>query len=125
MIYKKSKKFIDFCGQEEYLKHFDNIFETNTFENIKFDNMKMLKKLYEYFGEDLYTSSSRHKELRIKYIEESEKLEETFSEEQQRQFEKCWELYNEMLGETEEQLFIFGYILASELNTELKNNRLL
>jgi len=125
MIDKKSKKFIDFCAQEEYLKHFDNIFETTTFENIKFDNMKMLKKLYEYLAEDLYTPSYRYKELRRKYIEESEKLEETFSEEQQQQFEKCWELYNEMLGETEEQLFIFGYILASELNTELKNNRLL
>ena len=112
MIDKKSKKFIDFCAQKEYLKHFDNIFETNTFENIKFDNMKMLKKLYEYLAEDLYTPSYRYKELRRKYIEESEKLEETFSEEQQQQFEKCWELYNEMLGETEEQLFIFGYILA-------------
>lgn len=92
MIDKKPKKFIDFCGEEEYLKHFDKIFETNTFENIKFDNMKMLKKLYEYFGEELYAPSPRHNDLRRKYIEESEKLEATFSEEQQQQFEKCWEL---------------------------------
>lgn len=125
MINKKSRKFIDFCGHEEYLKHFDNIFETNTFENIKFDNMKMLKKLYEYFGEELYTPSSKHKEIRRKYIEESEKLESTFSEEQQKQFEYCWELYNQMLEEIEEQLFIFGYIMASELNKEGKNNKLL
>ena len=121
MIDKKTKKFIEFCDEEEYLKHFDKIFETNTLENIKFDNMKMLKKLYEYFAEELYTPSFRHNELRRKYIEETEKLEATFSEEQQQKFEKCWELYNEMLGETEEQLFMFGYILASELKIELKN----
>lgn len=121
MINKKPKKFIEFCDEEEYLKHFDKIFETDTFENIKFDNMKMLKKLYEYFAEELYTPSLKHKKIRRKYIEESEKLEATFSEEQQKQFEYCWELYNQMLEEIDEQLFIFGYILASELNIELKN----
>lgn len=125
MTDKKSNKFIEFHNQEEYLKHFDKIFETNTFENMKFDNMKLLKKFYEYFGDELYTPSSIHIELRKKYIEESEKLEATFSEAQQQQFEFCWELYNEMLGEIEEQLFIFGYILASELKAEIKNDKLL
>lgn len=125
MAIEKSKKFIEFYNEDQYLKNFDKIFQTKTFKNIKFNDMKMLKKFYEYFEEDLYTPSQKYSELRRKYIEESEKLEATFSEEQQKQFEKCWELYNEMSVELEEQLFFFGYILAFELEKEVKNNKLL
>lgn len=125
MAIEKSKKFIKFYNEDQYLKNFDKIFQTTTFKNIKFDDMKMLKKLYEYFEEDLYTPSQKYSELRREYIEETEKLEATFSEEQQKQFEKGWELYNEMSVELEEQLFFFGYILASELEEEVKKNKLL
>ena len=40
---------------KEILKHFDRMFNTETAKHIKFDNMKLLKVLYEYFEEDIYT----------------------------------------------------------------------
>ena len=56
----------------ETLKHFDNIFNTETIKNIKFDNMKLLKALYDYFEEDIYTPSNKYSTLRHKHIEISE-----------------------------------------------------
>ena len=34
---------------KKILSHFDAIFNTETIKNVKFDDMKLLKVLYEYF----------------------------------------------------------------------------
>ncbi len=122
MFNDKSKKFIEFYNERDYLKNFDKIFETDTLKNIKFDNMKMLKKFYEYFGEELYTPSDKYVEMKKKFITESGKLEQTFSKYQQQTFERCWDLYNEIISEEQQQLFMFGYILALELEKETQSN---
>ena len=44
-----------------------------------------------------------------------------FNYEQQKAFEKYWELQNEMQGYEEEQQFLYGYLVAKELEKE--NNR--
>ncbi len=70
---------------KEVLKHFDKVFNTETAKHIIiFDNMKLLKTLYEYFEEDIYTSSNKYSELRHKYIEFSNELEKTFTPEQKK-----------------------------------------
>lgn len=102
----------------EVLKHFDNVFNTDTVTHLKFDNMKLLKTLYYYFEEDIYTPSSKYSELRHKYIEVSNELEKTFTLKQMELFERYWELGSEMTVEENEQLFMFGYIIAKELERE-------
>lgn len=102
----------------ETLKHFDNIFNTETIKNIKFDNMKLLKALYDYFEEDIYTPSNKYSTLRHKHIEISDELEETFTPDQKELFEKYWEIGSQMCEEENEQLFLFGYIIAKELEIE-------
>lgn len=104
----------------EILKHFDNVFNTETAKHIKFNNMKLLKVLYEYFEEDVYTPSTKYSELRHKHIEISDELEKTFTPEQKELFERYWEVGSEMTTEENEQLFLFGYIIATQLNTEAK-----
>lgn len=105
---------------QEVLKHFDNIFETDTLKHINFSNMKLLKILFNYFEEDLYTPSDKYNELRAKAIKISDKLEATFTKEQQELFEDYWEAESLMHCEENEQMFLFGYIIAKELDIESK-----
>lgn len=102
----------------EILKHFDSIFNTETLRHIKFDNMKLLKVLYEYFEEEVYTPSTKYSKLRHKHIEISDELEKTFTLEQKQLFERYWEIGSEMTAEENEQLFLFGYVIAKELDRE-------
>ena len=104
----------------ETLKHFDKIFNTETAKHIKFDNMKLLKVLYEYFEEDIYKPSAKYLELMHKHIEISDELEKTFTPEQSKLFEKYWEVGSEMTLEENEQVFLFGFIMARELDIETK-----
>lgn len=102
----------------ERLKHFDRIFNTETAKHIKFQDMKFLKALYEYFEEDAYTPSTRYSDLRHKHIEISDELEKTFTPEQKQLFERYWEIGSEMTAEENQQLFLFGFIMARELDIE-------
>lgn len=102
----------------ELLKHFDSIFDTNTLNNIDFNNLPMFKKFFEYFEEDLYTQSPKYKELRKKHIEVAGLLEKSFTEGQQTLFEKYWELGNEMDLEEHEYLFYFGVIIGKTFDKE-------
>lgn len=104
--------------QTEILKHFDDIFETDTLKHIDFGNMKLLKALFNNFEEDLYTPSIKYERLRTKQIRISDKLESTFTQEQQELFEKYWEVTSEMSLEEDEQLFLFGFIIAKKLDKE-------
>ena len=106
---------------ERYLKHFDSIFGTKTIKNLNLNKVPLLKILFEHFEEDLYTPSQRYKELRRKRIELSDKLESSFTQEQQELFEQYWEIDNQILVEEEQQLFLFGYLVANELKYEIEN----
>ena len=107
-------------SDSEITRHFDNIFGTKTSKNIKFKDMKLLQALIEYFGEDLYTPSAEYDKLRSKHIKISDELQATFTKEQQELFYEYEKLENSMSQELEYQLFMFGYIVCSELNAEVK-----
>ena len=105
----------------EILKHFDKVFNTETRKHIKFDNMRLLKALYEYFEEDIYKPSTKYLELMHKHIEISDELEKTFTQEQKNLFERYWEIGSEMTAEENEQLFLFGYVIAREIDREINS----
>ncbi len=105
---------------EERKKHFDSIFGTDTLNNINFNDLPLLKQLFDYFEEDLYNPSPKYEQLRKKHIEVADLLEQSFTEAQQTLFEKYWELENEMVLEEHEQLFFFGCIMAKTLEQETK-----
>lgn len=104
--------------ETELLKHFDSTFDTNTLKTIKFDNMPMLKALFDYFEEFLYKPSEKYDKLRRQHIEVADLLEKSFTEGQHTLFEKYWELGCQMEIEENEQLFFFGYIIAKKLEEE-------
>ena len=90
--------------------------------NIDFNNLPLLKQLFEYFEEDIYKPSQKYEQLRKKHIEVSDLLEQSFTEAQQTLFEKYWEIENELSVEESKQLFIFGCIITKVLEKELTLN---
>ena len=107
---------------KERKKHFDSIFGTDTLNNIDFNNLPLLKQLFEYFEEDIYKPSQKYEQLRKKHIEVSDLLEQSFTEAQQTLFEKYWEIENELSVEESQQLFYFGCIITKVLEKELTQN---
>ena len=103
------------------LKHFDNIFKTDTSKHINYEDMKLLKAIYSYLEEKVTTPSKRYNEIRHKRVVMSEQLRATLTDEQRETFDEYNELGNEMQGEELEQVFMFGYIISKELDIECKN----
>lgn len=108
----------------EYLRHFDNIFNTNTRNNIR--QMPLFDVFYEWFADDFYIQRKEIQDLITKRRITSDKLEETFTEEQQKLFEEYWDLDSQIAEDLRKQLFLFGYITATELfiETEIKGKKL-
>ena len=110
----------DEIKKQKYIKGFGEIFEI---ENIKIDTTKMplLKYIVREFGEELYNPSDENKRLNREKMKLFAELEKTFTEEQTREFMKYWELENKSMEELEEQLFMYGFIMAQELENERNN----
>lgn len=102
----------------DYLKHFDKIFKTKTLKNINLDNIVLLNELYRLLEECLCTTTDKNNIIRIKSIKLYDELKETFTEKQQTLFNEFIDLNNEEMSSIQQQLFIFGYIMAKELDNE-------
>lgn len=113
-ILKDTKK------KEQYINKFKEVFEI---KDIKFDisQMPLLKYLMDKFGEDLYVMSDESIKLLKRKNKVFEELEESLTEEQKEKLEEYWDLESRISYEMEEQLFMYGFILAQELENE-KNN---
>ena len=103
---------------KKIIEHFNKIFKTKINKNISTNRMQLLKVIFEGLEDKLYSQDKNYKELKKRYFEISNKLEEALSTNQKELFEKCWELTNEMNSTLEFQLFAFGYLIANELNEE-------
>lgn len=101
---------------KDYLEGFDKEFETYTKEKIK--EIPLLINLYQEFLQEVYQPSKRY-QLVIKIKKEMDKdIEKTFTEEQQelmKQFKECQDI---MMNDMNEESFIYGYCMASELREE-------
>lgn len=101
---------------KDYLEGFDKEFETYTQEKIK--EIPLLINLYQEFLQEVYHPSKRYLlALKIKN-EINEDIKKTFSEEQQelmKQFKECQDI---MINDMNEESFIYGYCMASELREE-------
>lgn len=101
---------------EKVLEHFDKIFNTNTKKDIT--ELPLFHVFYEYFADDFYTPTDETKELMKERRLISDKLEKTFTKKQQQLFENYWDLDSQISENLRKQLFLFGYITATELFKE-------
>lgn len=105
---------------KKILEHFDSIFGTNTKKGIR--NLPLFNVFYEYFADNFYTPNEETKRLMQERRIVSDELEKIFTEQQKKLFEKYWDLDSQIAEDLRKQLFLFGYITATELfiETEFK-----
>ena len=107
--------------ETNYIEHFNKIFGTKINKHLRL-NMPMLKIIFNNFVEDIYTPNEKNNQIRKQKIKISDELEESFTEEQKELFNKYNEIENQLTEDIEQQLFMFGYIIASKLGEETKIN---
>ena len=109
--------------ESEYLKQFDKIFGTETIKNINVKKLPLLYTIFKNFGESIYTENDAYKKLREKKIEIENQLDNNFTDEEVKLYQKLWDINNEMSSVRERQLFMFGFIVAEELRKEIQINK--
>ena len=107
--------------EQDYLEHFNKIFGTETNKHLRL-NMPMLKIIFQNFGENIYTPNKEYNQIRGQIIKILDELEGTFTEKQKELFDEYKVMENQLTEDVEEQLFMFGYIVASKLSEETKIN---
>ena len=101
----------------KYLKHFDSIFNTSTEHSAH--NIQLLTMIYNRFEDELYTPTKERIKLLEARKEVSDRLDNTLTEEQKQLFQQYWELDSNIHTDTEQQLFVFGNIIVTELANEI------
>lgn len=109
--------------KQEYLKFFDEIFGTDTEKYIDLKKVPLLSKVYDRILDDILKMNKKCEKLWKQSNKASEKLCKTLTREQKKLFEDFLEIDTELQIETEEQIFMFGYIIAKELDRESKIQR--
>lgn len=113
-------KIEDNIKKENCVKRFGEIFEIKNID-IDVTKLPLLKYIIREFGEDLYTPSEKNEKLKKEKAKLQEEFEKTLTREQYEKFIKYWELENKATEELEEQLFMYGYIMAKELDREVES----
>jgi hypothetical protein len=106
--------------KDEYIEKFDKIFKTKTLPNFSKENLSVLFKIFEKFADEIYKPTKHINNLIIENNKVLDKLLKILTYEQKEILESYLELVNEFSAEQEKQVFIFGFILANEINNETK-----
>lgn len=109
--------------KKEYLKLFDKIFETNTKKYIDVSKLPLLDVVYEIIRENVCMGSDRYKKLQKEQWDILDKLDKNWTQEEKKTFEEYLDLGCEMHMEMEQQNFMFGFIIAKELERESMLNK--
>ena len=106
-------------NSEKILKQYDEIFKTETNKKIK--RLPLFRVFFDKFKKEFYSESEECKELREEQEKTTNKLKNTFTQEQKELFNEYINLNEKISRDIERQLFLFGYITTTELFTETKN----
>lgn len=120
-------KIEDNIKKENCVKRFGEIFEIKNID-IDISKLPLLKYIIREFGEDLYTPSEKNEKLKKEKTKLQKEFETILTKEQYEKFIKYWELENKATEELEEQLFMYGFIMAKQQDKEVQdviNNGLL
>ena len=113
-------KIDDNIKKENCVKRFGEIFEIKNID-IDISKLPLLKYILREFGEDLYTPSEKNEKLKNEKAKLQKEFETILTKEQYEKFIKYWELENKATEELEEQLFMYGFIMAKQQDKEVQN----
>ena len=104
---------------EEILKQFDMIFCSNSQKHLQ--DMPVLMKIFSKLDDSFYIVDDEYEKLRKEKISIESKLLQKISADERTLYNNLEEVDNQMKGQREKQMFIYGYLIAKHLN--LKSNK--
>ena len=104
--------------KEEYLKLFDEIFKTNVKEKVNLDKVPLISYIYNELIRDFMKVDSNYRKSKLKTIKIYDKIKRALTQKQLELLNEYLDLETQLEANLEEQLFIFGYIFAKELENE-------
>ena len=105
---------------EEFLKNVKKIIGLNEFCEIDINKFPLLLEIFKKFREDIDIPTKENEKLKKEILQLLEKIDTNFNSEQKRLFEKYWEITNEQESIKEKYIFLFGYLIKSEIDIENK-----
>ena len=105
-------------NEEEILRNFDNILGTNKIKTIDKSKFPLILKLFQEFREDMFVETEEYKELKQEKQKILEKINESFTSKQKQLFENYWDIEGKISSIIEEEIFLFGYLLRDEIESE-------
>ena len=101
----------------DYKVLFDEVFNTHTTDEIELD-MPLLNILFNELRDKLYSTSKEYIELQRECCKLYDELFKGLNVEQKELLEKIDEINCQIYAEQEKKLFIWGYLIAKELDNE-------
>lgn len=108
--------------KNEYLKLFDEIFNTDTIKKVNSINMPMLHTIFINIIEELYRTNITYRKKLIQSNKMYDELCHTLNEKQQELLKEYIEFKNMITSIIDEQLFMFGYLTSTQLREETIEN---
>lgn len=105
-------------NEEETLRNFDKIMGTNKIKKIDKLKFPLILKLFEQFREDMFVENEEYKDLKQEKQTILNKMDKNFNDAQKLLFENYWDIESKMSSIIEKEIFLFGYLLRDEIESE-------
>lgn len=105
-------------NEEEILRNFDKIIGTNKIKTIDKSKFPFILKLFEQFREDMFVENEEYKDLKQEKQIILNKINNNFNTTQKLLFENYWDIESKMSSIMEREIFLFGYLLRDEIESE-------
>ena len=103
----------------DYIKKFDENFNTSLSKSIADNTHPMLEFSFNNLGEKLYATNDASREISKQKAVVAEQLDATLNDEQKTLLDKYFDLDAELLDDVHKQLLIFGFCLCYEQLREM------
>ena len=105
-------------NEEEILRNFDKIIGTNKIKTIDKSKFPFILKLFEQFREDMFVETEEYKDLKQEKQTILDKINKNFNNNQKQLTEDYWDIEGKISSIIEEEIFLFGYLLRDEIESE-------
>lgn len=105
-------------NEEETLRNFDKIIGTDKIKTIDKSKFPLILKLFEQFREDMFVETEEYKDLKKEKQTILNKINNNFNTTQKQLFENYWDIESKISSIIEEEIFLFGYLLRDEIESE-------
>lgn len=105
-------------NEEEILRNFNKIFEISKIGTIDKSKFPLILKLFEQFREDMFVENEEYKKLKKEKKNLLDKINKEFNNKQNQLFESYWEIESKLSSILEKEIFLFGYLIRNELESE-------